>query len=163
MKSALCLFLFAINFLYAGIEGYWKSINETTGYPQCVIAVYEYENVYYGRIIATYDENGKMKEDIYKAKERAPGVVGHPFYCGLDIIWGLQNTGASYKGKILDPQKGNIYNAELWNEGPNLVVRGKLLIFGRNQTWLPATDADFPKGFKKPALKDLVPKIPEVN
>lgn len=147
-----------------GIEGFWKSINETTQQPQCIVAVYQYENVYYGRIIATFNEEGQMKENIYKPKERAPGVVGNPYYCGLDIIWGLQNTGASYKGKILDPQKGNIYNAELWADGGgNLVVRGKLLFFGRNQTWFRVEESDFPKGFKKPSLSSFIPKIPTVN
>ena len=146
-----------------GIEGFWKSINETTNKPQCIVAVYQYEDLYYGRIIGTFDDNGKMNETIYKPKDRAPGVVGNPYYCGLDIIWDLYNTGSSYKGKILDPQKGNIYNAELWNEGSNLIVRGKLLFFGRNQTWLPATDSDFPKDFKKPDLNTLVPTIPVVN
>lgn len=164
MKFILLFLLGISNLAFgAGIGGFWKSINETTGNRQCVVAVYEYENLYYGRIILTYDENGNVKEDIYKPKERAPGVVGHPYYCGLDIIWDLQNAGSSYKGKILDPQKGNVYNAELWTDSGNLVVRGKLLIFGRNQTWLPAVESDFPKGFKKPSLKDLVPTIPEVN
>lgn len=156
-------FIFCVSAVFGGIEGFWKSINETTQQPQCIVAVYEYEGIHYGRIIATFDEQGQMSEDIYQPKERAPGVIGNPYYCGLDIIWGLQSTGSSYKGKILDPQKGNVYNAELWTDGGNLVVRGKLLFFGRNQTWFPATDADFPKGFKKPSLNSLIPIIPMVN
>ena len=158
--SAFVLTSFAL--FAQSIGGFWKTVNEETGLAQCVIAVYEYENLYYGRIIGTYDSVGNMTDDIYQPKERAPGVLGNPFYCGLDIIWNLRDDGARYKGKILDPEKGNVYNAELWvNEG-NLIVRGKFLFFGRNQTWLPAVDADFPKGFKKPDRSKLIPAIPEV-
>ncbi|MDP1608670.1 MAG: DUF2147 domain-containing protein [Chlamydiales bacterium] len=158
------LFVLSVYSLFgATIEGFWKIVNETTQAPRCIVAVYEHENICYGRIIATYNEEGAMKESIYEPKEKAPGVVGNPYYCGLDFIWGLQNSGSSYKGKILDPEKGNIYNAELWTVGGNLIVRGKLLFFGRNQTWFPAEEADFPAGFKKPSLHSLIPNIPTVN
>ena len=163
VRLALFLMLCSSALFGGDIQGFWKTINEKTSMPQCIIAIYEYDNLCYGRIIATYDDNGNLKEDIYKPEERAPGVVGNPYYCGLDIIWNLYNTGISYKGKILDPQKGNIYNAELWTEGSNLIVRGKLLMFGRNQTWFPVEEADLPKTFKKPPLSSLVPSIPQVN
>jgi len=145
------------------ITGFWKSINEETGKAQCIVAIYEYEDKFYGRIIGTYDDNQKMNETIYTPKERAPGVIGNPFYCGLDIIWDLIDNGISYKGKILDPQKGNVYNSELWIEGQDLIVRGKLLFFGRNQKWVAARDSDFPAGFKKPNIETFVPVIPKVN
>ncbi len=147
----------------ADIDGYWKSINETTGKPQCVVAVYEYDGLHYGRIIGTYDPNGVMTETIYNPKGRAPGILGNPFYCGMDLIWSLDDSGSKFKGKIVDPEKGNIYNAELWVDGADLIVRGKLLMFGRSQRWLPASLADFPKGFKAPDVKKWVPVIPEVN
>ncbi len=163
MYKLAFVFMLCVSSLFGGIQGFWKSINETTGQPQCIVAVYEYKGFWYGRIIATFDELGKVKEDIYKPKERAPGVVGNPFYCGLDIIWDLQNQGSNYKGKILDPQKGNIYKAQLWTEGGYLFVRGKWGLLGRTQAWLPVEDSDFPKNFKKPALDSLVPAIPTVN
>jgi uncharacterized protein (DUF2147 family) len=145
------------------IKGFWKTINEE-GKAQCIIAVYGYGDVYYGRIIGTFDDNGKMDDTIYHPVKRAPGVVGTPFYSGLDIIWGLVDVGVKYKGKILDPEKGNIYNSEMWvdNDG-NLIVRGKYMVFGRSQKWFPAEDGDFPKDFKKPNLDELVPSIPQVN
>jgi uncharacterized protein (DUF2147 family) len=161
--SLLYLLLFCNALIAQDIGGFWKSINEKTGMPQCVVAVYEYEDLYYGRIVGTFDENGKMDETIYKPKGRAPGVAGNPFYCGLDIIWYLENGGSSYNGKILDPEKGNVYRAEVWREGDNLIVRGKLLFFGRSQAWVPSTKEDFPKGFKMPDLKKMVPAVPEVN
>ena len=145
------------------ITGLWKSVNEETGKAQCIVAIYEYDDKFYGRIIGTFDDHEKLNEMIYNPKERAPGVIGNPFYCGLDIIWDLVDNGISYKGKILDPQKGNVYNSELWVEKGYLIVRGKLLFFGRNQKWVPASSSDFPKGFKMPKIDAFVPVIPKVN
>lgn len=163
-KAISFLFLIIVSAVTGSedISGFWKTINEQ-GEAQCIIAVYEYDNVYYGRIIGSYDENGVMDDSIYAPKKRAPGVMGEPFYSGLDIIWGLVDVGVKFKGKILDPEKGNVYNSELWIDNGNLVVRGKYLMFGRSQTWFPAADADFPKGFKKPDLSALVPSVPEVK
>jgi uncharacterized protein (DUF2147 family) len=145
------------------ITGFWKSVNEKTGKSQCVVAVYEYDGVRYGRIVGTYNDEGKMDDTIYKPKGRAPGLVGDPYYCGLDLIWDLMPYGGSYRGKIVDPEKGNVYNSELWIQKGNLIVRGKLLMFGRNQEWIPATQSDFPKGFKKIDTSKFVPSIPEVK
>jgi len=162
-----CLIAFVLFFAHAGfsnddISGFWKTVNEE-GKAQCIIGIYEYDGLYYGRIIGTFDDKGVMDDSIYKPKKRAPGCVGEPFYSGLDIIWFLVDAGVKYKGKILDPEKGNIYNSELWIENGNLIVRGKLLMFGRNYTWYPAVASDWPKDFKLPNLEDLVPEIPEVK
>ncbi len=162
MKHLLFLLLSFSLYAAGGIEGFWKTINED-GVAQSVIAIYEYGGLYYGRIIATFDESGKFSDSIYNPQKRAPGVVGERYYSGLDIIWFLRNRGIKFKGKILDPQKGDIYNSEVWTENGNLVVRGKLMMFGRSQTWLPMLPADFPKGFKIPDLKSFVPDIPEVK
>ena len=164
MKRTLLTFLLFFSFLSAqDITGYWKTVDEETGKARCVVAIYEHDGLRYGRIIGTYDDKGVMTENIYKAVTRAPGVVGNPFYCGLDIIWNLENRRISYRGKILDPQHGKVYNAELWVQDGNLIVRGKLLMFGRNQTWYPALKSDFPADFKVPELSSLVPKIPDVD
>jgi hypothetical protein len=160
--SLFALFLTSVLFGSDDISGFWKTINEQ-GEAQCIIAVYNYDDVYYGRIIGSFDEKGAMNDSIYSPKKRAPGVVGEPFYSGLDIIWGLVDVGVKFKGKILDPEKGNVYNSELWIDNGNLVVRGKYLMFGRSQTWLPAADTDFPKNFKKPDLSELIPSVPEVK
>ncbi len=164
MKLVCTLLLLLQTSLFAqDIIGWWKAVDEHSGEARCLVAIYAYKGLRYGRIIGTYDENGKMKDDIYKQLEKAPGVVGNPPYCGLDLIWDLEEEDGHYYGKILDPEKGNVYRAELWREGDDLIVRGKLLFFFRNQTWLPATNADFPKGFKKPDPTKFIPVIPEVK
>ncbi|MBS0648090.1 MAG: DUF2147 domain-containing protein [Verrucomicrobia bacterium] len=145
------------------ITGFWKSINEKTGKPQCMVAIYEHDNTYYGRIVSTYDNEGKLEETLDEPDARAPGIIGNPYYCGMDLIWGLDKRGSKFKGRIVDPKKGNIYRAELWVEDGNLIVRGKLLCFGRNQTWVPASQEDFSESFKKPDVSKFIPVIPEVD
>lgn len=146
------------------VIGYWKSIDEQTGKPQSVVAVYEHNGKYYGRLVVTFDDNGQVQDSIADPKKRAPGVAGDPFYSGLDFIWDLQkNDSRLTDGQILDPEQGKIYNAQMWRDGKNLIVRGEILFFGRNQTWPPAQEGDFPQGFTKPDLSTLTPVIPEVK
>lgn len=144
------------------IVGFWKTINEKTLKAESVIAIYPYNGQYYGRIILTYFDDGTVQDTMYEPKKRAAGVVGNPYYSGMDIMWGLKPEGHKYKeGSILDPEKGHVYGAEAWRKGEKLIVRGKLLMFGRNQTWPPAVEADFPQGFKMPELSTFVPNIPK--
>lgn len=169
MKKLMLLsvfFVFSFHYLFAAedITGFWKTIDENSGKAQSIIAIYPYQGKYYGRIVGTYNDNGAIKDSIYQPKERAPGVLGNPYYAGLDIIWNLQNTGAKFtNGQILDPQKGRIYGAEMWLKNGSLVVRGKLFVFGRNQTWFPVAESEFTAQFVKPDLTTFVPVIPRVK
>lgn len=164
MKRLTLLLIAAISCCFGdGIEGFWKTVNDKTGKPGCIVAVYPYQGRYYGKMIGSYNDEGKMDDTIYDPKGKATGVPGSPYYCGLDFIWDMKLRGSKYKGKIMDPRNGDVYKAEMWTDDGNLIVRGKLLFFGRNETWHPATNADFPKGFKKPALNKLVPFVPDVE
>lgn len=155
------LFLFTHVLAAQDIVGFWKTVDEHSGKPQSIVAIYENQGKFFGRLIATYNDSGKIDDTIYAPKDRAPGVIGNPYYSGLDFIWNMKAEGPRYKdGKIMDPEKGKIYDAEMWIHGDNLIVRGEFLIFGRNQTWPPALDSDFPQGFKKPDLTAMVPVIP---
>lgn len=146
------------------VVGFWKTVNEEAKLPECIIAVYEHDGKIYGRIVSTFDEQGKIETIEEAAKDIATGVKGNRPYVGLDIIWDLQKDDKKYThGKILDPEKGSIYQAELWRENENLIVVGAILMFGRSQTWVPAQDSDFPAFFQKPDLSKLTPSIPEVN
>ena len=160
IKKILCLLILLTQAINGAnpIHGFWKTVNEE-GVAQALIAIYEYKELFYGRIIASFDSSGKIKDSIYHPIERAPGVIGDPFYSGLDIIWNLEDGGWVYKGRILDPENGKVYKAEIWNENGDLIVRCKLLMFGRNQTWLAVTPNDFP-GFKFPDTQTFVPVIP---
>ena len=164
VKKLTALFILLGTVLSANeICGVWKSVNEDTDKAQCYVAVYEYQGKCYGRIIATCNSEGVIDDTIYAPKGRAPGIVGKPYYAGLDLIWDLKDRGERYKGKIVDPERGSIYNAQVWVEDDNLIVRGELLFFGRNVIWYPTTKADFPKTFQMPNVKKFVPVIPEVD
>jgi uncharacterized protein (DUF2147 family) len=145
------------------VVGFWKTISDKTGKAESILGIYEYQGKYYGRLIGTYNRSdGKMEDTIDHPKDRAPGVQGNPFYSGLDIMWDLKKDGNKYTdGKIIDPQKGRIYNAEMWRQDGNLIVRGEVWVFGQNQEWPPALDSDFPAGFKKPDMTKFVPSIPK--
>lgn len=146
------------------IQGYWKTINDKTHKPESVIGIYEYQGKYFGKLVATYDDNEKIDDTIDAPKYKAPGVVGDPYYVGLDIIYDIKKDGSKFDGgKIVDPEKGDVYDAELWLDKGNLIVRGEILFFGENETWLPMKDTDFPANFKKPDLSKFVPSIPKVK
>jgi uncharacterized protein (DUF2147 family) len=161
--SFLLFLTFFSNIHAQGICGYWKSVDQKTQKTQCVVAVYEYKDKFYGRIIGICDSTGKMDDTIYAPKRLAKGIAGSPYYSGLDLIWDLSDRDGYYKGKVVDPEGGSIYAAEVWEEKGNLIIRGKLMFFGRSVAWPPATERDFPKGFKKPDVTKFVPNIPEVK
>ena len=113
----------------ANITGYWTTIDDETKEAKSVVQIYEYQGKYYGRVVELLQNPGA------KAK-----IKGSPAVKGLTIIWNLEKDGDSYSGgKILDPTKGSVYGCEIWREGKNLIVRGKIAFLGRNQTWLPNT------------------------
>jgi uncharacterized protein (DUF2147 family) len=161
MKRTLFFLCFLTHSLFSSddIQGYWKTVNEE-GLAQTIIAIYQYEGLCYGRIMAIFNKDGSIEESIYHPIQRAPGVIGQPYYCGLDIIWFLQQMGPKFKGKILDPQKGDIYASEVWIDKGDLIVRGKLLFFGRSQRWFALNAKDIPANFTLPDLNTLVPSIP---
>lgn len=164
---ALCfmyILMFGSVFASQDVVGLWKSYDEKTGNPQIIVAIYEYEQKYYGRVIGSYNKEGIIDDSIYHPINRTNRLVGDPHYAGLDIIWGLKKKGSKYAGgEILDPKRGKIYNVEIWKRDDNLIVRGKLMCFGKNLTWYPAVEGDFPEGFVKPDLNQLVPSIPQIK
>ncbi len=143
----------------SGILGLWKTVDDETNEVKSIVKVYEYSGKVFGRILVTY-EDGRLKDTYVKPSHRAENVKGTPFIAGLDFIWDMEEKGDKWKkGKIMDPMNGKVYSSEIWLEGGNLIVRGKIGPIGRNQTWLPATVKDLPSGVTEPA--SLVPSIPE--
>ncbi len=134
-------------FAWAGedVLGYWKTIDDETNEAKSIVRVYEYKGKVYGRVVKV------LTDPTAKAK-----LPGDPLIEGLDIIWDLKAEGEEYTdGEILDPKKGKVYGCEMWREGDNLIVRGKIAFLGRNQIWLPETTMTdkTPLVPKKPKLK----------
>src|SRR5579862_2416541 len=150
-----------------GITGLWYCTDHKSDKIRSLVAIYQYEDLYYGRMLATYDEEGNFNDTILEKEDRAPGVVGNPPYCGLDFIYEVKEKESTrdgnprYKGKIMDPQKGKVYTVQLWLDGNDLIVRGELFIFGKNIRWLRASKQDLPKGFSMREIDRFVPEVPE--
>lgn len=157
------IFLCSTLFLLADdITGFWQTIDRKTKKPTSVIAIYAYQGSYYGRIVASYNQEGVIDDTIYHPESKATGIVGHPYYSGLDIVWDVKLDGDDYSGHVIDPRAGKVYRAELWREGANLILRGKLFIFGRNEVWPPFPESGFNENFKKPDVATFIPAKPEV-
>ena len=131
-----------------GIVGYWTTIDDETKEAKSVVQIYEYQGKYYGRVV-----------ELLKDKDAKAKIPGSPKVLGLDIIWDLEKDDDTYSGgEVLDPTKGKVYGCEIWREGKNLIVRGKIAFFGRNQTWLPNTTYKAPEDSAPP-----VPKKPRLK
>lgn len=117
-------------------------------------------------MIGSYNEDGVMNDTIYKPVDRAPGIVGNPYYSGMELVYNLhqeEDDDSKYKGHIVDPEEGKVYKCEVWRDGDNLIVRGEVWVFGRNEVWPRAKPSDFPPNFKLPDTKKFVPVIPQVQ
>lgn len=162
----LLLWLLLGSFLYANddVTGFWQTMDKKTNKPSSVIAVYSYQGKYYGRIIGIFNDQGTIEDSIYTPITRAPGVVGDPYYCGLDIVYGARPSDENrFKGYVIDPRKGKVYDAKIWRKGNNLILRGEVFVFGKNITWPPFPEQNFTATFKKPDLSTFVPNVPQVK
>ena len=165
----ICLIAPAALFAADDITGLWKTIDDETGNPKGVIAVYKYNGMIYGRVIASFDDDGRyIDDDMYRQIDHSPYLVGEPAFNALTIIWDMKDKGKKWAaGKIMDPgdkeKKPAIYDCEMWKEGRNLVVRGQILFFGRNQTWHPMSTSEFPDGFRIPDWRSFKPEIPKIK
>ncbi|MBO1327399.1 DUF2147 domain-containing protein [Acetobacter suratthaniensis] len=61
--------------------------------------------------------------------------------CNLMMLTGfrtMQDNARKMQGHILDPDTGHVYDAQIWNDGPDVLkLRGYLglPLFGQTQTW----------------------------
>ncbi|MCK5736393.1 MAG: DUF2147 domain-containing protein [Spirochaetaceae bacterium] len=168
MKKTVVIFIVFL-FVAAGamaaenVVGLWRGVDENTGDSTIFAYIYEYHEKLYGRIIVTFDE-GVMKDFINNPGKKADLWVGDPFYAGMDIIWDMEDRGNKWKkGRICDPKEGKIYASEMWLDGENLIVRGKIGPFGRNQTWQPLVSSDLPPGLDYGNPSSWIPVIPDLK
>lgn len=165
MKKGILILIIALITLSGlsaaeSVIGLWRGVDENTGDSTMFTYIYEYRGKLYGRMVVTFDE-GVMKDLINRPGDKAELLAGDPYYAGLDIIWDMEDRGNRWKrGKICDPKEGKLYASEMWRDGDNLIVRGKIGPFGRNQTWQPVRPSDMPPGLDYGNPSSWVPVIP---
>lgn len=124
--------------------GLWTTIDDETQEKKSVVRIYKSNNQYYGRVV-----------HLFKNPDSTAKLSGNPKILGLDIIWDMTKKDTRLKGgKILDPKKGSVYSCEMWRDGKNLIVRGKIAFLGRNQTWVPYKGTEISL-----TTEELVPNI----
>lgn len=168
MRSVLAS-LFIPMTAMAGIPfvGMYQTIDDETSKPKSIVALYEYKEgddaLLAGRIVALYDENGKLSETLSNPVKIADKVDGSPKYVGLDIVWNMEwdsDDNEYTDGKIMDPKKGSVYSSVIWQDSKDkLRVRGKIGPFGRTQTWNVMSVSDLPADLQNINTQDWKPVI----
>ncbi len=145
-----------------GISGYWRIDDSGSGKIESVIICYEADSVYYCRMVAVYDDDGKLTDTFSDCKQRSKGIKGSPKLCEFDFIWGLKFNGKIYdSGSVINPDSGSVYNCKAWYDADkdSLVMRGELFGFGQNQYWKRFDEKSLPEGSKvdSSAIKPNIP------
>ncbi len=120
-----------------------------------------------GGLSATYNNEGMIKDTIYNPEGSCWSKRRDSLLCGSrGLLLGLKGKGDKYLDGEIIKEKEKFEG--LWSrnvdEKRKLNGWGKLLFFGRNQTWAQSNlRSDLPADFRFPDLKSLVPKILEVK
>jgi len=114
--------------------GLWQSIDDKTEEPVAMIEIKESKGKLEGQIVELLFDTDEMGNPLCSSCEGER--KGKPVI-GMDMIWGFDLSGR--KGKILDPEGGEIYQSKMWLSGEQeLKVRGyagPFNLFYRTQTW----------------------------
>ncbi len=116
--------------------GVWQQVGDD-GNVGALVTITEENGVYVGRLSHLYLG---PDDDPNPICTECPGDRRNQPLLGLVFIEEMKQSGLDYEdGKILDPESGKIYSANmhLSPDGTKLNVRGYLglSIFGRSQTW----------------------------
>jgi uncharacterized protein (DUF2147 family) len=137
MKScALLLFLLVFSAGVAqkhSILGRWKTIDDESGKAVSIVEIYESKGKIYGRVAELL-----IASDRNKTCSKCEGSDKDKPVLGLVVIKGLKREDGVYKGRILDPKHGRVYQCTLQLESKDkLKVRGYIGIslLGRTQYW----------------------------
>lgn len=115
------------------ILGVWKTVDDQTGDTESLVEIYEDGNVVYGKFVKLLKQ--PKKEPIC---ERCPGEDKNAPLVGLVFIKDLVKKGTQFKGSILNPKDGRVYNCLVsLKDDKTLKVRGYLGVplLGRTQYW----------------------------
>ncbi|WP_263079309.1 DUF2147 domain-containing protein [Endozoicomonas sp. Mp262] len=131
-SAALALPLSALASTPVGI---WKTIDDATGEAKSLVTIREENGQLTGAVTKILNE-AKRDAVCEKCDDARKGQKVE----GMTILWGMEKDGDKYDdGKILDPESGKIYSAnmKLLDKGEKLEVRGYIgfSLIGRSQVW----------------------------
>ena len=118
------------------IVGLWKTFDDDTNQPAALVQISEQNGLFVGKVTKILDPSGLPTCVKCSDYRKDKPVVG------MEILTGLKKDGdnAYSGGKILDPDDGEIYSAniKLLEQGNKLDLRAYLGIplIGRTQTWI---------------------------
>jgi len=145
----------------AKIEGYWTLPDPSSGKPDSIVYAYQNGGLRFCRMVAIYNDAGKITDTLANCQQRAKKIKGNPKLCEFDLVWNLKFDAddKKYSGKITDPDSGSTYDCDVWIDPKNdtLTIRGKVLIFGQSLECKRA--ATLPDGAEV-KTKNLAPLIP---
>ncbi len=165
IAGLILMALGAVSAFAEDIQGLWKIIDDKTGNPRAYVFLYMNGGKLYGRMLATISKDtGLVDDTILTQKFKADALAGNPPNCGLDFVYEMQLKGKEWKGSIIDPEDGKVYDCTIKRNDAKLTVRGSLKgtggLLGRNQTWLLATPVEIAAGFALPNPAGISPVIP---
>lgn len=125
------------------IAGYWRNIDDVTGFSKGIVHIQPTTNgTYFGRIVDI------IPRPNYVPMERCNNCP-EPFkdqkILGLTAVWNLQanlkSTRNYHDGYVIDPLNGKIYAADVRvsADGRRLTLRGSVIgasLLKRSQTWI---------------------------
>ena len=117
--------------------GRWRTIDDATGKPKSIVAIWEEDGKLYGKVEQLLDPKPDDPDPVCKKCE---GELKDVRVLGMRIMWDLKKDGEQWSGgKILDPDNGKSYRCKLKlaEGGKKLQVRGfiGISLLGRTQTW----------------------------
>ncbi len=118
--------------------GKWKTIDDKTGKPKSIVAIWEEGGKLYGKVDKLLDPKPDDPNPVCK---KCDGELKDKPILGMRILWDLAKSGDTWSGgRIMDPDNGKTYrcNVTLSDGGKKLLVRGfiGMALLGRTQTWL---------------------------
>ncbi len=152
---AFCMFGLTATVAWANpadpILGYWRTIDDTTGFAKAIVHIQNAQNgSYLATIVATVE-----RPDYTPAEKciNCPAPFTDRKIIGLPILWNLKSSDktnrASEKqyvgGYVIDPLSGKFYQGDvrISRDGRRLTLRGHIIgvpFMGRTQTWLREVD-----------------------
>lgn len=128
-----------------GIYGYWKSVDKDTGKTQSVFEVYPAGDKLAGKIVKAFPKPGEEYDPIC---HECTGNQKDKPKVGLVFLWDFTRAKGKPRkwidGKLLNPENGKTYGAELEvsEDGQQLTVYGYIRILfkiGGSNVWVRPT------------------------